>query len=79
MHTSSKCGCPKCSISKGEELIINILKDYNVEYKYNYKIDIDTNINNYGYALIDFYLPEYNIAIEYNGEQHYVAKDYFGG
>lgn len=27
----------------------------------------------------DFYLPEYNCCIEYDGEQHYRAVDYFGG
>ena len=28
---------------------------------------------------IDFYLPDYNIFIEYNGEQHYVPIEHFGG
>ena len=79
VHLSAKCGCPQCSISKGEELIIHLFEDYNVKYIYNYKIDIDKNINHYGYALIDFYLPEYNIAIEYNGKQHYISNEYFGG
>ena len=27
----------------------------------------------------DFYLPDYNTCIEYQGEQHYRAIDYFGG
>jgi hypothetical protein len=27
----------------------------------------------------DFHLPEHNILIEYNGKQHYVAMDNFGG
>lgn len=58
---------------------MDILKENEVNYIYNYKISIDPNINHYGYALIDFYLPDYNIAIEYNGQQHYIAKEYFGG
>lgn len=28
---------------------------------------------------IDFYLPEYNTFIEYNGQQHYIPIKYFGG
>lgn len=28
---------------------------------------------------LDIYFPELNIAIEYQGEQHYKAIDYFGG
>ena len=27
----------------------------------------------------DFYLPEYNICIEYDGIQHFESKEYFGG
>lgn len=27
----------------------------------------------------DFYLPDFRIAIEYNGIQHYKPVDYFGG
>lgn len=27
----------------------------------------------------DFYLPDYNTCIEYDGELHYKAVDYFGG
>lgn len=25
----------------------------------------------------DFYLPDYNLIIEYNGEQHYLENKYF--
>jgi hypothetical protein len=27
----------------------------------------------------DFYLPEYNTCIEFDGEQHYSINDFFGG
>ena len=30
-------------------------------------------------AYIDFYLPDHDIFIEYNGRQHYIPLDYFGG
>lgn len=29
------------------------------------------------YYNIDFYLPDYGLAIEYNGEQHYKFSQYF--
>ena len=29
--------------------------------------------------IIDFYLLDFNIFVEYNGRQHYMAIDYFGG
>ena len=28
---------------------------------------------------LDFFLPEYNIAIEVQGEQHYTPSNFFGG
>ena len=34
-------------------------------------------INKSGKAYIDFYLPDYNTFIEYNGEQHYRPIKYF--
>lgn len=79
VHLSNKSGCPKCSISKGEELIINILNNNNIKFIYNYKINIDKNINSSGFAYIDFYLPDHNVFIEYNGKQHYIPIEYFGG
>lgn len=72
-------GCPKCNRSKGENKVINFLISKNINYVEQYRINIDKEINPSGYAFIDFYLPEYNIFIEYNGQQHYIAKDKFGG
>ena len=68
-------GCPKCfkTISKGEIKIENFLKKYNIEYKYQY---IVKEIN---YCSYDFYLPQYNCLIEYQGEQHYKPVNLFGG
>ncbi len=30
-------------------------------------------------AALGCYIPEFNIAIEYQGDQHYTAIDFFGG
>ena len=32
-----------------------------------------------GLLMFDFYLPNYNICIEYDGIQHFKPIDYFGG
>lgn len=73
------CGCPKCNESKGEKFITNWLSAKNINFISQYKINIDTKINQSGYAFIDFYLPDYNIFIEYNGKQHYTIVNKFGG
>ena len=72
-------GCPKCSQSKGERTITNWLISNDIKFISQHKINIDININPSGNAFIDFYLPDHNIFIEYNGEQHYIAKERFGG
>ena len=72
-------GCPKCNHSHGENEVERILISNNIKYECQYIINIDKEINPSGKAYIDFYLPDYNLFIEYNGEQHYIAKEHFGG
>lgn len=77
--SGGKTGCPKCKQSKGERIINNYLTNINIKFEDQYKIPISKSINASGIAKIDFYLPDYNLFIEYNGEQHYIPLDYFGG
>lgn len=72
-------GCPRCSQSKGEHIIKQILDKNGINYVDQYKIDISKDINSSGYTYIDFYLPDLNIVIEYNGIQHYMPIKHFGG
>ena len=68
--------CPKCKSSKGEQKICSILQQLNITYIEQYRFD-DCK---YKRTLpFDFYLPEHNMCIEYQGGQHYFAVDYFGG
>lgn len=69
-------GCPKCNRkkSKGEQKIKKWLEKHNIEYETQYKIIINNH-----HLSVDFYLPFYNLFIEYNGIQHYRPVDYFGG
>lgn len=72
-------GCPRCRESHGERIIRSYLNSNNIKYIDQYKINIDKSINETGITKIDFYLPEYNTFIEYNGEQHYMPVEHFGG
>lgn len=72
IHT--KCGCPRCALSKGEREIYNFLDTKNIKYTHQYKV----NINNKNYKF-DFYLKDYDIFIEYDGIQHFQPVKYFGG
>lgn len=73
-HHLRGCGCPYCNKSHGEQEVENYLVDNEISYIPQYRI------NGKGRKFkIDFYLPDYNTFIEYNGEQHYIPKEYFGG
>lgn len=69
----SGCGCPKCKESKLEREIRNILESNNISYTYEHKEHTSSNKS------VDFYLDEYHVAIECQGEQHFISIDFFGG
>jgi len=69
-------GCPSCKTSNGEREIMKILESNNVNYTYQKKFEKCKNIKNLPF---DFYLEDYSICVEFDGEQHYKATEYFGG
>ena len=65
-------GCSVCISSTGERSIAKILKRNNVKFVEQFRFEG----TRYRY---DFYLPELNVLVEYDGQLHYIAVDYFGG
>ncbi len=65
-------GCPNCNSSKGELVIKTILDKYNIEAKQEWKFPDEKYLYEY-----DFYLPDYNLLIEFHGIQHYEFIPYF--
>jgi len=65
-------GCPICKLSKGELKVMDILSKSNIVFLTQYKFE--------GFNLIfDFYIPSENLAIEYDGIQHFKPINHFGG
>lgn len=60
---TKSCGCITYSI--GEKNIAELLEQNNIAFIREYKFQ---DLSNYRY---DFYLPEYNRLIEFDGKQHY--------
>lgn len=61
-------GCKKCRQSNGERII----SMYLIEHGIRYEIEKQFNDCRYKYPLrFDFYLPDYNVVIEYDGKQHF--------
>lgn len=69
-------GCPKCNTSKGEQEIEKILNNLNIKYIKEYKFN-DCIVKRH--LRFDFYLPNLNICIEFDGKQHYKVIEKFGG
>ena len=69
-------GCPICKESKGEKNIRLFLTKNKINFIRQHKF---IDCKNKKELPFDFYLPEHNTCIEYNGEQHYKAFSFFGG
>lgn len=66
-------GCPRCKNSKLEETVGRELDKINLDYIPQKTFDwLKYKKKQY----LDFYLPKYNIAIECQGEQHFMPIDF---
>lgn len=71
---TKSCGC--LNVSYGEYYIKELLDEMHIKYAQEYTFN-DCKDNKP--LPFDFYLPDYNICIEYDGQQHFESVDFFGG
>jgi len=69
-------GCPACQESHGEKKIRKILMDLGIPFHSQY---VFKDCSYIAPLRFDFYLPDFNMVIEYQGQQHYMPSDRFGG
>lgn len=67
-HPKNRCDICTKQTSKGESLIQLILDKYNIRYFTEYKFK---DCKNKRELPFDFYLPDYNYCIEFDGEYHF--------
>jgi len=75
------CDCKICQPfrkSDGEDRIREFLDNKNILYITEKQFD-DLKSDKNRPLSFDFYLPDYNMCIEYDGEHHFKPIDYFGG
>lgn len=65
--------CPKCQESRIEREIRMYLEENKIEYIYQCN---RSKFSWLGLQSLDFYLPEYNVAIECQGEQHFIPATF---
>ena len=68
-HLGGK-GCSICGASHLEREIMQLLQEKNIDFKYNCNREFLPWIKR---QHLDFYLPDYRIAIECQGSQHFIA------
>jgi very-short-patch-repair endonuclease len=75
-HHYNGAGCPNCNQSKGERYITKYLNENNIKFisQKRFKECRDKKP-----LPFDFYLPDFNICIEYDGKQHFVEIGEWGG
>ena len=67
------CGCHFCNETNGERKVRLLLEKRKINYEQEKTFDW---LKNNGNLFLDFYLPDYNIAIEYQGIKHSQTTDF---
>ena len=70
------CGCPLCKESKGEKYIRIFLSENNISFIPQYRFIDCKDIRPLPF---DFYLPDFNLCIEYDGRHHFIPIKRWGG
>ena len=68
-HYKCGVGCPACSTSKGERVIIEYLLRNEIEFEHQ-------KVLNNGRSY-DIFIPKYNLVVEVHGRQHYYENSLF--
>lgn len=76
-HLRGSGACPMCTRSIGEAKIYGYLSRHKIKLFTQHKIEHNNPLCKRQYLVVDFYIPEYNVVIEYNGKQHYQHVEFF--
>ena len=71
-----RASCPRCKETSGERKIRLWLEKNDISYEFQKKFN---DCRDEKVLPFDFYLPDLNIIVEFDGKQHYVPIKYFGG
>jgi len=69
-------GCPKCKMSHGERKIEQFLIKNKLQYKHQHTFSDCVVPGTKTRLRFDFYIPELNLGIEYDGEQHFHPRNF---
>ena len=69
-------GCPKCKSSKLEKQVRSFLNRNDIAFEEQQTFDWLIDL---GHMYLDFFIPEYGVAIECQGNQHFIPQEIWGG
>lgn len=75
----SGSGCPKCKHSSGEKLIQSLLKKMEIKYTSEKSFYGCKNDKTGKLLPFDIYVPEFHTCIEFDGHQHFIPVERWGG
>lgn len=76
-HLRGSGACPLCTKSVGEVEIFKWLSEHAIPFETQKVIPNENMFCKRHYLVADFYLPDLNLIIEMNGEQHYQYVEHF--
>lgn len=76
INCSSVCPCCTKGKSTGELALIEFFQSENILFEQQKTFKDCRNVN---LLRFDFFLPAYNLCIEYDGKQHFEIVEFFGG
>ena len=76
-HLRGSGACPLCTKSVGEVEIFKWLSEHAIPFETQKVIPNENMFCKRHYLVADFYLPDINLIIEMNGEQHYQPVEHF--
>ena len=74
-HLMTGHACPICNNSIGEKNVIKYLEEHQIDFIPQYTFD---NCQYIKQLHFDFYLPNYNACVEFDGIHHYKPVDFAG-
>lgn len=75
----SGCGCPRCKHSTGEKLIQGLLKKMEIKHTTQKSFYGCMNDKTGKSLPFDIYVPEFHTCIEFDGYQHFIPVERWGG
>lgn len=79
LRAGRRNSCLECHESKGCLMIKELLKNNNIDFIQEYIFKDCINPKTKRGLRFDFYLPNTNCLIEFDGEQHFIPVEFWGG